>query len=84
MIAACKQAGKSLSIGYRLHFEPYNLEMVRLGTKKVYGDIKKITAGFGFLIGDPTQWRLKKRWPGRANAGSWYLLCAGNLLYNRS
>jgi predicted dehydrogenase len=34
MIAACKQAGKSLSIGYRLHFEPYNLEMVRLGTKK--------------------------------------------------
>jgi predicted dehydrogenase len=33
MIAACKQAGKSLSIGYRLHFEPYNLEMVRFGNK---------------------------------------------------
>src|SRR6185503_7876054 len=31
MIAACKKAGKMLSIGYRLHFEPYNLEMVRLG-----------------------------------------------------
>ena len=60
MIAASKKAGKSLSIGYRLHFEPYNLEMVKLGTKKVYGNIKKITAGFGFTIGDPTQWRLKK------------------------
>ena len=60
MIAACKKAGKLLSIGYRLHFEPYNLEMVRLGTKKIYGNIKKVSAGFGFPIGDPTQWRLKK------------------------
>lgn len=60
MIAACKKVGKQLSIGYRLHFEPYNLEMARLGTKKVYGDIKKLSAGFGFPIGDPTQWRLKK------------------------
>ena len=41
MIAAGKKAGKLLSIGYRLHFEPYNLEMVRLGTQKVYGDVKK-------------------------------------------
>ncbi|MBL7745207.1 MAG: Gfo/Idh/MocA family oxidoreductase [Chitinophagaceae bacterium] len=60
MIAACKEAGKMLSIGYRLHFEPYNLEMARLGQKKVYGNIKKMNAGFGFTIGDPTQWRLKK------------------------
>jgi hypothetical protein len=30
MIAACKKAGKTLSVGYRLHFEPYNLEMARL------------------------------------------------------
>ena len=60
MIAACKKAGKMLSIGYRLRFEPYNLEMARLGTQKIYGNIKKVTAGFGFSIGDPTQWRLKK------------------------
>lgn len=64
MIAACKKADKLLSIGYRLHFEPYNLEMVRLGTKKIYGNLKKITAGFGFTIGDPTQWRLKKAFSG--------------------
>lgn len=60
MIAACKKAGKMLSVGYRLHFEPFNLEMARLGTQKVYGNIKKMTAGFGFTIGDPTQWRLRK------------------------
>ena len=60
MIAACKKAGKMLSIGYRLHFEPYNLEMVRLGTKKIYGNIKKMSAGFGFPAGNPNQWRLKK------------------------
>lgn len=60
MIAACQKAGKMLSIGYRLHFEPYNLEMVRLGTQKVYGNIKSMKAGFGFPAGDPNQWRLKK------------------------
>jgi predicted dehydrogenase len=60
MIAACKKAGKMFSVGYRLHFDPYHLEMARLGTKKVYGNIKKMSAGFGFSIGDPTQWRLKK------------------------
>jgi predicted dehydrogenase len=60
MIAACKKAGKMLSIGYRLHFEPYNLEMTRLGTQQVYGPIKKMSAGFGFPAGDPNQWRLKK------------------------
>ena len=64
MIAACKKAGKMLSIGYRLHFEPYNLEMARLGTQKIYGNIKKMSAGFGFPIGDPTQWRLKKELSG--------------------
>jgi len=81
MIAACKQAGKSLSIGYRLHFEPYNLEMVRLGTKKVYGDIKKITAGFGFLIGDPTQWRLKKAMAGGGPMQDLGIYCVQGICY---
>jgi len=81
MIAACKQAGKSLSIGYRLHFEPYNLEMVRLGTKKVYGDLKKITAGFGFLIGDPTQWRLKKAMAGGGPMQDLGIYCVQGICY---
>lgn len=64
MVAACKKAGVKLSVGYRLHFEPYNQEIMRLGQNKVYGDINSIEAGFGFTIGDPTQWRLKKEMAG--------------------
>ena len=64
MIAACKKAGKKLSVGYRLHFEPYNREMMRLGQQKIHGDIKELESGFGFKIGDPTQWRLKKELSG--------------------
>ena len=64
MIAACKKANRMLSVGYRLHFEPYNLEMARLGSQKIYSNIKKMSAGFGFSIGDPTQWRLKKSMAG--------------------
>lgn len=63
MIAACKKANRHLSIGYRLHFEPYNLEMVRLGTQKIYGDLKKISGGFGFRAG-PSQWRLTQKYAG--------------------
>lgn len=64
MIAAVKKAGKVLSVGYRLNFEPYNLEMARLGQKKVFGNVKKMTSAFAFVIGDPTQWRLKKDYAG--------------------
>lgn len=64
MITACKKAGRMLSIGYRLHFDPYHLEMMRLGTKKIYGEIKKMSAGFGILPDDPDQWRLKKAFAG--------------------
>ena len=60
MIAACKKANKQLAIGYRLHFEPYNLEMARLGQNKIYGNVKFVEASFGFPLGDPNQWRVKK------------------------
>jgi predicted dehydrogenase len=60
MIDECKKAGRQLAIGYRLHFEPTNLECVRLVREKVFGDLKVINAGFGFPMGDPTQWRLNK------------------------
>ena len=58
MIDACKQAGVMLSIGYRLHFEPYNLEMERLARKKAYGSVKSITAAHG--LRDAIGWRLDK------------------------
>jgi predicted dehydrogenase len=81
MIAAAKKAGKQLSVGYRLHFEPHNLEMMRLGTTKVYGDIKKITAGFAFTIGDPTQWRLKKDLAGGGPMQDLGVYCVQGICY---
>jgi predicted dehydrogenase len=61
MIAACKRANRKLSIGYRLHFEPYNREMMRLGQQKIYGKLLEIDCANGFVYGgDPNAWRLKK------------------------
>jgi len=60
LVDACKKAGVMLGVGYRLQFEANNQECVRLAKEKVLGDLKVIDANFGFAIGDPTQWRLKK------------------------
>ena len=60
MIAACKEAGKKLSIGYRLHYDPYNDQMMRLGQNKVYGNIERIETSFSFTLDDPKRWRSQK------------------------
>jgi len=44
MIKASKEAGKMLSIGYRLHFDAHHLEIMRLGREKSFGNVKKIKA----------------------------------------
>ena len=60
MIDACKQAGRQLAVGYRLHFEPNHLECIRLVREKVFGAAKLIEASYSFRIGDPKQWRLNR------------------------
>ncbi len=58
MIAACRRADRQLAIGYRLHFEPYNLEMKRLGQQRVFGPVKLINSQFGFPLRNRSAWRL--------------------------
>ena len=60
MIDACKAANRMLAIGYRSRFEPHNMECMRLAREKVFGNVKIIQAGFGYRVGDPNQWRLKR------------------------
>jgi predicted dehydrogenase len=60
IIDACKTANRLLAVGYRLHFEPNNLECVRIAREKELGNLKLIQAGFGFAIANPNQWRLNK------------------------
>jgi predicted dehydrogenase len=80
MISACRQAGKMLSIGYRLHFDPYHLEMVRLGTKKVYGELSKMSAGFGFRA-QKGIWRLDKKLAGGGPLMDLGIYCLQGICY---
>lgn len=60
MIAACKRAERKLMIGYRVRFEPTNLEAMRLARSGAAGRIRYVRSEHGFVQGDPTRWRLKK------------------------
>jgi predicted dehydrogenase len=60
MIAACEKANVKLGVGYRCQFEAHHKEAIRFGREKVFGDLKHVNAEFGFKIGDPKQWRLRK------------------------
>jgi predicted dehydrogenase len=79
MIDACDKAGVQLAMGYRLHYEPYNLEIKRLGQEKVFGAVKLIEASLGYKSGDPSEWRLKKSLSGGGplmNLGVYCVQCS--------
>ncbi len=60
MIDACKAAKRKLAVAYRCQFDPNHLECIRVARAKEFGGVRLIEAGFGFPIGDPGQWRLKR------------------------
>jgi predicted dehydrogenase len=64
MIAACKKANVKLLVGYRMHFEPKTLEVIRMRNAGELGKIMFFQGLCGFRIGDPTQWRLNKQLAG--------------------
>lgn len=64
MIAACKQANVKLLVGYRMHFEPHTLEVIRMRKAGDFGKITFFQGLCGFKIGDPNQWRLNKQLSG--------------------
>ena len=67
MVDGCKKAGVKLLVGYRMHFEPKNLDIIAMRNAGEFGKIKYFTGNGGFRIGDPTQWRLDKA---KAGGGS--------------
>lgn len=58
MISACKEAGKMLSIGYRLHFEPHHQCVMEMMQNRKYGEIKKFSGAHG--MSDVEGWRLDR------------------------
>jgi predicted dehydrogenase len=60
MVDACKAANVKLLVGYRMHFEPHTLEIIRMRNAGEFGKVLFFQGLSGFIIGDPTQWRLNK------------------------
>jgi glucose-fructose oxidoreductase len=63
MIAACAAAGKKLSIGYRLQFEPHHIELERLARDAQFGPLARMKGAHGFYL-DGRQWRVDKKLAG--------------------
>jgi len=81
MIDACREAGVKLSMGYRLHFDPFNQEMMRLGQNRVLGSINRIIAKNSFEVGDKNQWRLKPELSGGGPLMDIGIYCVQGALY---
>lgn len=64
MIDACKKANVKLLVGYRMHFEPKTLEIIRMRTSGELGKVLFFQGLTGFKIGNPEQWRLNKELAG--------------------
>lgn len=64
MVDACKKAGVKLLIGYRMHFEPKTLEIVRMRKEGAFGKVLFFQGLSGFTIGNPNQWRMQKELSG--------------------
>ena len=64
MVDACRKAKVKLLVGYRLHFEPKTLEIVRMRKEGELGKILFFQGLSGFRIGNPNQWRLNKKLAG--------------------
>jgi predicted dehydrogenase len=60
MIRACAEAKTKLMIAYRMQYEPYNREVIRLARSGALGQLRSFIASNGQAQGDPSQWRLKK------------------------
>jgi glucose-fructose oxidoreductase len=63
MIAACKAAKAKLGIGYRLHYDLYHKEMMRLAREQDFGPFMEMTGDRGFIFGERA-WRIDKKLAG--------------------
>ncbi|WP_423148267.1 Gfo/Idh/MocA family protein [Rubrolithibacter danxiaensis] len=64
MVNACKKANVKLLVGYRMHFEPKTLEVIRMRKAGEFGKVLFFQGLSGFKIGDPNQWRLNRELAG--------------------
>jgi glucose-fructose oxidoreductase len=63
MIAACRKASVQLGIGYRLHYDLFRKELMRLARTQEFGPFMKMSGEFSFVMNQP-QWRVEKKLAG--------------------
>ncbi len=63
MIAACRRAGRKLSIGYRLQFEPHHIAMEKFARDPATGPARTMRGAHGFYLGARV-WRVDKKLAG--------------------
>ena len=63
MIAACKKAKVQLGIGYRMHFDLFRKELMRLARDQDFGPFMKMSGEFSFVM-NQHQWRVEKKLAG--------------------
>lgn len=66
ILDAVSKANVRFSMGYRLHFDPFNQEMMRLGQKEVFGPVRKMELLDSMDIGTESPWRIDRE---RAGGG---------------
>jgi predicted dehydrogenase len=67
MMKVAKENNVQIGMGYRLHYEPFHMELKRLGQQKVFGKVKLIEVSLGYNTGPVVgqkEWRLVKAMSG--------------------
>lgn len=59
MIEACRKANVRLSIGYRLHFDPYHIELDRIAREKAFGTLNRLSGEHSWTFRQRA-WRIEK------------------------
>ena len=57
MIEACRKNNVGLSVGYRMQYEPYTQEVMRLGQEKVFGNVLHISCGAAWRNTNFSHWK---------------------------
>ncbi|NJO02524.1 MAG: Gfo/Idh/MocA family oxidoreductase [Bacteroidia bacterium] len=67
MIETARKVKRKLAIGYRLHYDPYHREVMRLGQNEVFGPINFMECSLGYSSTPQAgSWKLKKDMGGGA------------------
>src|SRR5262249_22170390 len=63
MIAACKKERVQFGIGYRMHYDLFRKELMRIVQTHEFGPFMKMTGNFSFVMSQH-QWRMEKKLAG--------------------